>query len=110
MQPQPLQNIIQEAITVSRNTFGHMLRQVWLYGSHARNEATEDSDIDIMVVLSEPVETWKYNFTVYNDFTIDMLNQYGELPAVFITNEETFTEAPSQLYRNVKNEGILVYG
>jgi predicted nucleotidyltransferase len=105
-----ISQIMREAVENSRKTFGDALRQVWLFVSHARGEATEDSDIDFMVVLSKPVETWRYLFTVYNDFTIDILNRYKELPAAFITHEEQFIEAPTQLYRNVKDEGVLFYG
>jgi len=105
-----ISQIMQEAVEVSRNTFGDTLRQVWLFGSYARGEATEDSDIDFMVVLSNPVETWSHVDTAYSDFTMDILNRYGELPTVFITNEATFIEEPTQLYRNVKKEGVLYYG
>jgi len=105
-----VQQIMREAIAISSKTFGDMLKQVWLFGSHARGDANEDSDIDFMVVLSEPVEAWRYQCTVYNDFTVDMLNRYGELPSVFITHQANLNEAPTQLYKNVKNEGMLLYG
>ena len=105
-----IQKIMNEAVEVSYQAFGDTLRQVWLFGSYARGEAGDDSDVDFMVVLSEPVETWKYICTVYNDFTVDILNRYGELPSVFITHEANFIEEPTQLYKNVKKEGVLVYG
>ena len=110
MAEQLIQKITQEAVGVSHRVFGDTLRQIWLFGSYARGEADSDSDVDFMVVLSEPVETWKYICTVYNDFTVDILNRYGELPSVFITHEANFFEEPTQLYKNVKKEGVLVYG
>ena len=102
--------IMQEAVNVSREAFGDILRQVWLFGSYARNEATEDSDIDFCVVVSEPVETWKYIHTVYSDFTMDILNRYNELPSVFITDEAKFTESKIPVYETIKSEGIQYYG
>ncbi|MCL2708083.1 MAG: nucleotidyltransferase domain-containing protein [Defluviitaleaceae bacterium] len=110
MNEQTIQNIMTEAVEVSRKTFGAALRQVWLFGSYARKEANNDSDVDFLVVLSEPVEAWKYICTVYNDFTVEIIKRYGELPSVFIANEVDFIEEPTQLYRNVKKEGLLVYG
>ena len=110
MVQEPIEKIMQEAVAVSYKTFGNILKQVWLFGSYARGEAVKNSDVDFMVVLSEPVETWKYICTVYNDFTVDILNRYGELPSVFITHEANFIEEPTQLYKNVKREGLLVYG
>ena len=101
--------IMQEAIGVSQKAFGDSLRQVWLFGSYARGEANEDSDIDFCVVLSKPVDTWRYIDTVYSDFTMDILSRYGELPSVFITNEEKFLESNIPVYEMIKKEGVQYY-
>ena len=101
---------MHEAVNISHKTFGDTLRQVWLFGSYARMEATEDSDIDFCVVLSKPVETWQYISTVYSDFSMDILNRYDELPAVFITDEVKFTESKIPVYETIKKEGVLYYG
>lgn len=34
------------------------LRQVLVFGSRARGDHTEDSDLDLLVVLADPVEPW----------------------------------------------------
>ncbi|MCL2199654.1 MAG: nucleotidyltransferase domain-containing protein [Defluviitaleaceae bacterium] len=102
--------IMEEAVDVSQRVFGDALRQVWLYGSCARGDSDEDSDIDFMVVLSEPIETWKMLDTVYCDFSINILNRYGELPSVLITDINKFNSGQGQLYKNVKEEGVLYYG
>ena len=36
--------------------YGQRLQGLYLYGSYARNEADEDSDVDVMIVLDGPVE------------------------------------------------------
>jgi len=38
-----------------RQLYGDRLKGVYLYGSHARSEANEDSDIDVAVALEGPV-------------------------------------------------------
>ena len=105
-----ISKIMQEAVDLSYKTFGNILKQVWLFGSYARNDVTEDSDIDFCVVLSEPVETWKYINSVYSDFTMDILKRYDELPSVFITDHVKFTDSKIPVYETIKSEGILYYG
>jgi predicted nucleotidyltransferase len=36
-----------------RVTFGERLRDVRLFGSYARGEADEDSDVDVLIVIDE---------------------------------------------------------
>ncbi|MGQ0575340.1 MAG: UPF0158 family protein [Pseudonocardia sp.] len=38
--------------------YGDRLRQVLMFGSRARGDHTEDSDLDLVVVLADPVEPW----------------------------------------------------
>jgi type I restriction enzyme S subunit len=38
--------------------YGDRLRGVYLYGSYARDDAGDDSDIDVAVVLEGPVHGW----------------------------------------------------
>lgn len=50
-----IQPILQELRTALEALYGARLRRLVLYGSHARGEATEESDIDVMVVLGGTV-------------------------------------------------------
>jgi len=107
---QTILKIMQSAVLVSQKAFGDNLHQVWLYGSYARGDWNEDSDVDCMIVVSKPVEEWKYLHTVFCDFTIDALTQYGEVPSILIADKEEFNEEITPLYNNVKKEGVLFYG
>jgi predicted nucleotidyltransferase len=48
-------SLLKRIKTSLEATFGDRLRGVVLYGSEARGEATPDSDIDILVLLTGPV-------------------------------------------------------
>ena len=95
-----------------RRILGKNLKQVILYGSYARGDYTEDSDIDIMVLTTltdkeiEQIETEIY------DLTFDYLMDYGVDISVVIKNEEQFNYWLGALpfYDNVRKEGMVLNG
>ena len=90
-----------------RKILGKNLKQVILYGSYARGDYTEDSDIDIMVLTTltdkeiEQIETEIY------DLAFDFLMDYGVDINVVIKNEKQFNYWLGALpfYNNVQKEG-----
>ncbi len=58
VEPQ-IKNILRELREALEALYGPRLKWLVLYGSHARGEATDDSDIDVMVVLDGKVSTWE---------------------------------------------------
>lgn len=95
-----------------RKILGKNLKQVILYGSYARGDYTEDSDIDIMVLTTltdkeiEQIETEIY------DLAFDYLMDYGVDISVVIKNEEQFNYWLGALpfYDNVRKEGMVLNG
>ena len=95
-----------------RRILGKNLKQVILYGSYARGDYTEDSDIDIMVLTTltdkeiEQIETEIY------DLAFDYLMDYGVDISVVIKNEEQFNYWLGALpfYDNVRKEGMVLNG
>ncbi len=47
--PQLMQGLIEKYIAEIQKIYGAHLRQVILYGSYARGDFREDSDVDIMI-------------------------------------------------------------
>ena len=52
-------NIIKEFKAGIQKIYGKRLKMAILYGSWARNKATEDSDIDLVVVLEGKIQAGK---------------------------------------------------
>ena len=88
--PAAKREIIMSFARKVRRILGKNLKQVILYGSYARGDYTEDSDIDIMVLTTltdkeiEQIETEIY------DLAFDYLMDYGVDISVVIKNEEQF--------------------
>ena len=49
--PNELQTLLKETVTGLRNIFGEKLDSVILYGSYARGDYDEESDVDVMAKL-----------------------------------------------------------
>jgi len=86
--------------------FGRRLRNVVLYGSAARGEDAPDSDIDILVVLEEPVHFAADLSTITRalySLQLDMADRPLHAIPVPASDYKAGTFA---LYRNAQREGI----
>ena len=98
---------VKEFKTKLENLYGSKLKSVLIYGSWARGDATEDSDIDILVILEGPIQAGKEI-----DFMIDTITdinlKYGVLISVYPVSEDDFQSIKSPLLMNVRKEGIVI--
>ncbi|MCX7043921.1 MAG: nucleotidyltransferase domain-containing protein [Candidatus Sumerlaeota bacterium] len=85
---------------------GERLKAVVLFGSEARNTATSESDIDILVVMRDKVCTQD---DLANLDALYPLILESERPIDAISVAETdFEAALFPLYQNAKKEGIFL--
>lgn len=87
---------------------GESLKNVILYGSYARGDYNENSDIDIMILVTlSEVEIKQFENGIY-DIAFDLELKYGKVLSPVIKNQEFFEYWSDTLlfYRNVKMEGI----
>jgi predicted nucleotidyltransferase len=88
-----------------QDVYGDRLRGVILYGSEARGEATPDSDIDILVLLSGPVALGRELRTIIHTLYPLQLEMDRILEA-FPVDEEDYLRGEYAWYRNAQKEGI----
>jgi len=99
---------------LSRNTqfiFGDKLRKIILYGSYARGDYNDDSDLDIMVLadfeeseesqLQEAVDKLASRTSLAHDVIVSLLLKNASF-------FEMYTEF-LPYYRNVATEGVELY-
>jgi predicted nucleotidyltransferase len=90
-----------------KELYGKRLRNIVLYGSWARNEAADDSDIDVAVVLSGDVEPCK-EIDRMIDIINDMNLEHGVLLSVYPVSQENYEQLNSPLIINLRKEGVPV--
>ena len=87
--------------------YGDRLCGVVLYGSEARGEATPDSDVDILVLLTRPVALGQDLRTIIEALYPLQLDMDRVLEA-FPVDEADYLWGEHAWYRNAQKEGLLV--
>ncbi|MBI4722577.1 MAG: nucleotidyltransferase domain-containing protein [Candidatus Stahlbacteria bacterium] len=82
------------------------IKQVIIYGSYARGEATKDSDIDILVVIDDSLNSYNVRKSL-SDIIFDILLEKKELISVIAVPESIFKNYKSPFILNVKEEGMI---
>lgn len=79
-----------------------------LYGSYARGDYDDESDIDLMVVLTdERVNTYAELFRL-SDFTMDFILRYGKAISVLPIPAKRYQHSFGPVYQNARREGLRV--
>lgn len=100
--------IIQNFILDLKKIFGASLDSVILYGSYARGDFNELSDIDLMILVSLTEEEIRIKSDEVCDCAFDYLMKYKVDISPIVKNVEHFNYWVDNLpfYRNVRDEGV----
>ena len=85
--------------------YGKRLKNVILYGSYARGEATDDSDIDMAVVLEGDISPGR-EIDRMIDIITDMNLKHNILISIYPVSEIDYLTLKSPLLMNVRKEGV----
>ena len=86
---------------------GDRLRGVVLYGSEARGESSADSDIDVLVLLDDPVDYGRdlqRNLDALYPLALELSRRISAKPV----SAKEYETADCPLYRSARTEGIAV--
>lgn len=91
-----------------KKEFGDNIKSVILYGSYSRNEESNDSDIDLLIVVSDEVSVYSVRKKL-GDIIFDIILEKSQLVEAMVVNESFFNNKNSPFLYNVKHEGIAVW-
>ena len=103
-----LQEAFGKLILEFQNIFGNALEQIILYGSAARGTDTEESDVDIAVIVRKYTEEMHDKMI---DFIVDLELEYNKVFSVLLIDYDNFKEWENVLpfYQNVKKDGVMLW-
>tara|TARA_Y100000588_G_scaffold379248_1_gene461087 strand:- start:475 stop:792 length:318 start_codon:yes stop_codon:yes gene_type:complete len=99
-----IDKIVAEFKSAAIALYGERLKHIVLYGSWARGDATTDSDIDLLVVLSGEVRAGR-EIDRMIDIITDINLEHGVLLSVYATSESEYNSVNSPLLLNIRREG-----
>jgi predicted nucleotidyltransferase len=85
--------------------YGERLKGVYLFGSYARNEAEEESDLDLLIVLDE-VENYSREIACTSEVISELSLKHGVSISRFFSSEEQWLKDTTLFFVNVREEAI----
>jgi len=89
-----------------KRIYGPRFKRLIVYGSYARGEAEEGSDLDLLVVLDQ-VDDPLAERERLSDVILELSLRYGIVLSVLVVSE-VLLKRPKPLFLNVKREGVAV--
>ena len=101
--------IINELIEGLKNIFNDSLVSIILYGSVAKGTDTDESDIDIAIILKNAKSQSLPDKLV--DLTLDLDLKYNKVFSVIDIDYDEFLKWENVLlfYKNVKKDGVILW-
>ena len=112
--PDNINNAIQEFVNEVNNLLGNRIKKIVLYGSYARGDFNESSDIDIMVLTDLTDD----EIVAYRDNIIDIAydieeeNDFDIILSPLLKNIDKYNRRINVIpfYMNVQREGVILNG
>ncbi|HEX5836686.1 MAG TPA: nucleotidyltransferase domain-containing protein [Anaerolineales bacterium] len=101
-----IERLLEELKKGLSEVYGERLRAVYLFGSYARGDYNESSDVDVMIVLSD-----YQNYGAEIDrsgYIVSRLSlKYDASISRVIMKEIQWQKSDTPLLRNIRAEGVL---
>ena len=106
-----IKSLLDEYIVELKNIYGKHLQSVILYGSYARGDFNEESDIDIMILLNlsdEKIEEYRHQLS---ERTYEYYMRYNLDIKPIAKNRDHFMKWVDNypFYANVNREGVKLF-
>lgn len=108
--PENINNIIQYFTNKVRTLLGNRVKKIILYGSYARGDYNDSSDVDIMILTDftfEEIEKYRDDIS---DIAFDIELETGIILSPIIKNIDKYNERVNIIpfYTNVQKDGVVL--
>ncbi len=109
--PKIMHSLLFQYLTEIQNIYGSHLKSVILYGSYARGDYTEDSDIDIMILVDLANEEIDSYLDPLSEIGFQYNIKYDIWIMPIVKNIKHFQRWVSAypFYQNIQKEGVTLY-
>jgi len=106
--PTNIRKILKQFKQALKRLYGDRIKTIYLFGSYARGDYEDGSDLDVLIVL----DTFRFHNKEISrtaDLVSDLSLQYLITVSPIFMRERDWVSGKKPLLRNVKNEGIKLY-
>lgn len=103
--------LMDDLVREYRNIYGVSLREVILYGSYARGDMDDESDVDVAAIVDYPREELSRTFAKLGEVASELSLAYGltvSPTAIPLADYKKYQTA-LPYYRNIQREGVRLY-
>lgn len=100
-----VQNLLEELRSGLKRLYGSRLKRVYLFGSHARGEATPESDVDVLIVLDR-VDHYYTELKKTGSLASDLSIRYDVCISRVFISEEDWLRKKTPFLSNVREDAV----
>lgn len=102
--------LIQDFKQLMVKHYADRLAKIILYGSYARGDFHEESDIDFLVLLNDNEVSVKNEIGETNNELFDLSLKHNFIPiSSYTVSKSNFNSSNKALFRFIKKEGVTIY-
>ncbi len=103
-----VQQIATEFKAELQKLYGDELAELILFGSHARGDFHDESDIDFAVVLKNPATTSTSEIMKVSDLGNNLSLKYGQFVSYIGMPEFKLRQSDLGIYQEIRKDGISI--
>lgn len=103
--PAQIRKLMKELKEGLQSVYGDKMKAVYLYGSYARGDYRQGSDVDVMVLLKDYKDYWK-EYMRSSDYVSDISLKYDVTVSYILIKEIQWKEADKPVLRNIRKDGV----
>ena len=98
---------LHELQAMLRQLYGQRSPKLLIYGSYARKDEKVASDVDVLLLYSEPIRPG-YEVQLMSEILADLNLRYQELISILPVEEANYRTAEGIFWQNLRQEGIPI--
>lgn len=108
--PINIQNAINKFVEESKKILGKRIKKIILYGSYARGDYNNSSDIDILVLTDYKQTQFYAALKKLSSMTYDIELDYNVILVPLINNINNYNDEIDEIpfYMNIQKEGVVL--
>jgi len=103
--PAHIRKLMKELKAGLVHIYGDKLKDVYLYGSYARGDYRQGSDVDVMILLTDYKDYWK-EWRRSSDYVSDISLEYDVTVSCILVKEAQWKHSDKPVLYNIRREGL----